>query len=240
MKTNDPALIEIVGLAGFDFVIIDLEHGPTSTRVLQDLVRAAELRGVLPVVRVKEGVPSTIGEALDLGACGIQVPQISTPEEAGGVVERMKFAPEGSRGVCRFVRSAGYSAVDRYTYFKESNEALVILQLEGTEAIENLEGILSVEGVDILFVGPYDLSQALGIPGQIDHPRVLDKVRQISEACQAKGRCVGIFADTVESSTQWRRLGIRYIAYSVDVGIFYESCRDLVQSIKGKEVGGTP
>jgi 4-hydroxy-2-oxoheptanedioate aldolase len=238
MKTHDPAFVEAAGYAGFDFVILDLEHGPNSVESLQNLIRAAEISSVVPIVRVKEGVPSTIGEALDVGAAGIQVPQVTTAAEAREAIERIKFSPDGTRGVCRFVRSAGYSSIDRYRYFKESNEAVVILQLEGVKAIENLAEILEVKGIDVVFIGPYDLSQSLGVPGQTDHPRVIGEAKRIVETCLSRGICAGIFVDTIEGCVQWQRLGIRYISYSVDVGLFYESCRSIVETMKGRKDTG--
>jgi 4-hydroxy-2-oxoheptanedioate aldolase len=110
-KTSDPAFIEIIGYGGFDFVVIDLEHGPNSVQSAQNLIRAAQVVNLFPVVRVKEFNLSVIGETLDIGAGGVQVPQVTDPECANESVRRAKFAPEGSRGVCRFVRAAGYSSM---------------------------------------------------------------------------------------------------------------------------------
>lgn len=110
-------------------------------------------------------MPSVISEVLDIGTGGIQVPQIVNALDAQKVIKQAKFAPKGMRGVCRFVRAAGYSSKDRYTYFREADETLVILQLEGKEALENMDEIIEVEGIDVIFIGPYDLSQSLGVPG---------------------------------------------------------------------------
>ena len=230
-KTSDPAFIEIMGYAGADFVIIDLEHGPTGIQTAQNLVRAAEVSGVAPIIRVKEGNESVIGEALDIGAAGIQVPQIETAEQAESVIKRMKFAPEGERGVCRFVRAAHYSATNRFEYFKHANEAAAILQIEGAEGIHNLEDILEVPGIDVVFVGPYDLSQSLGLTGQIDHPLVEEKVREITKACMQKGIATGIFVDSYENAHKWIANGVRYISYSVDTGIFYEAVKNMIQML---------
>ncbi len=103
------------------------------------------------------------------------MPQITNAKQAEEMIKLAKFAPSGMRGVCRFVRAANYSSMDRFEYFKEANESIIILQLEGQEAIDNLEDIIKVEGIDIVFIGPYDLSQSLGVGGQIDHPAVEEK-----------------------------------------------------------------
>lgn len=233
-KTSDPAFIEIMGHSGIDFVIIDLEHSPNSVQTVQNLIRAAEVAKIFPVVRVKEDNSSIIGEVLDIGAGGIQVPQINDSEMAEEIIRLSRFSPEGMRGVCRFVRAADYSSMDRFRYFKVSNEAVIILQLEGEEAIRNIDGILDVPGADIIFVGPYDLSQSLGVPGEIDHPVVVEKMNEIVEKSIQKGAAVGTFVDTIENAEKWRELGVKYISYSVDVGIFYEKCVEIVQKIRAR------
>ena len=230
-KTSDPALIEIMGYAGFDFVILDLEHGPNSVQTVQNLIRAAQVGGVFPIVRVKEDPFSVLGEVLDLGAGGVQIPQITNLPEAQNVIERAKFAPNGMRGVCRFVRAADYSALDRFQYFKEANESVMILQLEGEEALNNLESILEAEGIDIIFIGPYDLAQSLGVTGQIDHPNVESSMQEIVEKCTQKGIVVGTFVDTLENARKWKKLGVKYLSYSVDVGLFYDQCSSIVTQL---------
>ncbi len=230
-KTSDPAFVECAGYARFDFIILDMEHGPNSIETMQNLVRAACLAGILPIVRVEEGNLSSIGKALDIGAGGVQVPKVSNAGDLRRIVEHARFAPQGMRGVCRFVRAARYSATERQRYFHEANQALIIAHLEGVEAIAELEEILKVEGLDVLFIGPYDLSQSLGMPGQVNHPAVEEKMRQIIEQCKKHEVKIGTFADTPEGAIKWVRAGVRYMSYSVDVGIFYEACRDLVNRI---------
>ena len=160
-KTEDPALIECMGHSGFDFVIIDLEHGPNNVTNIQNLIRAAQISNIFPIVRIKEDTVSLIGEVLDIGAGGIQVPKVSCVDEIKRILKNSKFHPAGERGLCRFVRAAKYSSLDKEIYFREANEAVLIIQIEGSEAINNLDEIISFGGFDILFIGPYDLSQSL-------------------------------------------------------------------------------
>lgn len=231
-KTSDPAFIEILGHAQFDFVILDLEHGPNNVQALQNLIRAAEVSNILPIVRVKENNLSTIGEVLDIGAAGIQFPKVENAEQASALIREVKFAPNGNRGVCRFVRAANYSAQDRFEYFKDANNVIVILQIEGQQAISDLESILNVEGIDLIFIGPYDLSQSIGIPGQIDHPLVTKKMMEIIDICNKHNVLVGTFVDNMENALRWKQAGVKYISYSVDTGIFYEACSDLSYKLK--------
>ncbi|MBE6689277.1 MAG: aldolase [Ruminococcaceae bacterium] len=231
-KTEDPAMIEAMGYGGADFVIIDLEHGPNTIRSAQNLVRAAQLTGMFPIIRTKENNPSVMAEALDIGAGGIQIPQITDKASALEVIKRTKFSPLGERGVCRFVRAAKYSSMDRFEYFEKANQSVIIMQIEGCEGINNLDEILQVEGIDVIFIGPYDLSQSMGVVGQTDHPLVQEKMLEIIEKCGKKGVLVGTFTDTLQNALKWKSLGVKYIAHSVDVGIFYQAIKDTVDSIK--------
>ena len=233
-KTCDPGFIEAMGFGGADYVIIDLEHGPNSVQTVQNLIRGAQVAGIMPIVRVMESCASVMGEVLDIGAGGIQVPQITTRAEAEAVMKRTKFAPMGERGVCRFVRAAKYSSKDRFEYFKEENEKVTILQIEGQEGIDNIDDILTVKGIDVLFIGPYDLSQSLGVPGDINNPVVEEKMLEIIEKCKEKNITVGTFVDTPENAIKWKKLGVKYISYSVDMGIFHDAIKSIVTTVSGK------
>ena len=235
MKLCDPAAVEIAGLAGFDFVIIDAEHGPISIETAQNLVRAAECVGITPIIRVVENRPSRILRALDIGAGGVEVPHVSDREAAQRLVRAAKFAPAGDRGVCRFVRAARYSSRERGDYFRGANEeTIVIAHLEGIEAIENLDEILSVEGLDILFIGPYDLSQSMGVSGQVDHPLVVEKMEDVVRRSQAAGRFVGTFVDDVQTAERWIDAGVQYISFSVDTGVLYNAYVNIVRALASK------
>ncbi len=233
LKMSDPSLIEQAGLAGFDFVIIDMEHGPASFETAQDLIRAAELRGVSPIVRTSDASEINILRVLDIGAHGVQVPQVSTPELAEEVVKAAKFFPEGHRGVCRYTRSADYTYTEKSEHFRRANaETMVIIHIEGIEGVNNLEKILEVEGLDVIFLGPYDLSQSCGVPGDTTNPIVVDKMKYAVELARRKGVKVGTFVETPEGAKFWREQGVGYLSYSVDVGIYYNACKAIVESVK--------
>lgn len=232
MKLPEPALVEIFGRAGFDYVIIDTEHGPMSIESAENLVRAAELVGITPVIRIRENDASLVSRALDIGAEGVQVPQIGRAADAEAVVKAAKFAPEGERGVCRFVRAAQYTHVDRFEYFRRANaDTTVIIHIEGREGVENIDGILAVPGLDVAFIGPYDLSQSLGVPGQVDHPEVARAMADVVEKARRRGVAVGTFVDNEAAARKWMEAGIQYISYSVDVGLIYEAARGLLASL---------
>ena len=227
MKSGDAAFVETTGYAGFEFAILDMEHGPVSLETMQNNIRAAQIAGMLPIIRVRDHLPESVSQALDIGVGGVQIPQITNAKEAKAAVHAAKYYPEGERGVCRFVRAANYSSMERNIYFKRANETILVLQLEGKEAIENLDEILDVSGYDILFVGPYDLSQSLGVPGDVTNPLVIQQIQNIVIKARKRNIVVGTFLDKLDDLDLWKKLGLQYFCYSVDIGIYYEACRDL-------------
>jgi len=187
VKIASPELVEIMGRAGLDYLIIDCEHGPVNALKAQDMVRAAKLVGLSAVIRIPTNDAYMISRALDIGADAVQIPQISTKEDAERAAKAAKFAPLGERGVCRFVRASDYSNIEKNEYFKKANEeTMVIIHIEGERGVNNIDEILSVDGIDVIFLGPYDLSQSLGLPGQINHPIVVDTMKEIVAKAKAK------------------------------------------------------
>ncbi len=230
MKIRDPAIMEIAGLSGLDFAIIDAEHGPISMESAENMIRAANLAGISPIIRIRANRPELFSRALDIGAEGVQIPQISTKKDAIEAVKAAKFAPEGDRGVCRFVRAGRYSAMDRFTYFSTANrDTTVIIHIEGQAGLQNLQEILTVDGIDVIFIGPYDLSQSMGITGQVDHPLVIKEAERIVRLTRAAGKVVGIFVEDIEAAKKWAAMGVQYISYSVDTGLIYEFFKSRVQ-----------
>ena len=228
LKLPSPAVVEIMGISGFDYVIIDCEHGPLNILAAEDMVRAAHLAGISAVIRVRENDAGMISRALDIGADAVQVPQICSKKDAEELLKAAKFYPTGERGVCRYVRAAKYSAIEKTEYFKNANrDSMVIIHIEGQEGIDNFDEIISVDGIDIVFIGPYDLSQSLGLPGQVNHPLVEEKMKQVVKKARSNGKYVGTFVDDVETGNKWIKLGVQYISYSVDVGIIYNACTSI-------------
>lgn len=224
-KTRDPLMVEAIGHGGMDFVVLDLEHGPLDIGDLGALIRAAECAGLAAVVRVGEA--TQISRALDLGAAGVQIPHVSGRAQAQAAVAAARFTPLGHRGVCRYVRAAASGTLERSTYFQQANASLVILQVEGAAGLAALPEILEVPGVDVIFVGVYDLSQSLGIIGQVDHPRVRAAVQQIAQQCVAKGMACGTFVESPQTARDYAKLGMHFLCYSVDVGLMAQACQSI-------------
>jgi 4-hydroxy-2-oxoheptanedioate aldolase len=233
-KMLDPAVVELAALAGFDFVIIDMEHGPYSIETVQQMLRAAEAKGITPVVRVTENSETSILRVLDIGAQCIQVPQVSTQEDAQKVVKSAMFHPEGERGMCRYVRAGDYTAIDKAEHFGRANENIVtIIHIEGITGIENLPAILQCDGIDVIFLGPYDLSQSCGVPGQVHHKKVIKRMEEAVVLAKKSGKVVGTFVESVEDAKKWEKIGVQYISFAVDTGIILKAFQQITKGLNG-------
>lgn len=220
VRTTSLPVVEVLGLAGFDFVVIDNEHSPLDIEATANLIRAAELTGMVPVVRVLENQPSLILRVMDAGAMGVQVPQVGTRAEAERLVRSVKYYPDGDRGLALSHRAARYGMASGSEFIRWTNEeSLVVAYVENQAALDNLEEIVAVPGIDVLFVGPFDLSQALGVPGEITNPRIESAIDRVIRTAAAAGVATGIIAADPAAARRWIERGIRYIAYSSDLGL---------------------
>ena len=234
IEIPSPQVVEVMGLAGFDFIIIDGEHGSIGLERTEEMIRAATASGTSALVRVAECDPVAIRRPLDMGAAGIHVPQIETAEMAEAAVRAAKFHPRGGRGLQPFVRAAGYRSGSTAEFLRRSNEdTVVVLHIEGKRGVANLQEILAVDGVDVVFLGPYDLSQALGMPGEVRRPEVEEKMRESTALSRAAGKVVGTFCDDVETAERWRAAGAGYLAVSIDANILLLAARSIVDRLHG-------
>jgi 4-hydroxy-2-oxoheptanedioate aldolase len=204
-----PALVEMCGHAGLDFVIVDNEHGPAGIESTEGLVRAARACGVVPVVRTLE---PDILRVLDVGASAIQVPQVNTAEQAARIVAAAKYPPAGTRGAAFSTRAAGFGFFGGEEHVRDSNAGTaVIVMAETRTALGNLDAILAVQGIDAVFFGPMDISFALGYPGQLEHPEVVAAIEHGVTRALAAGVAPGVLALTPEAFHRWRKAGARYL-----------------------------
>jgi 2-keto-3-deoxy-L-rhamnonate aldolase RhmA len=233
-----PEIIEILGAAGMDFAIIDCEHGALNPQTVAAMIRASGSSGIAPLVRVRENHSGPILEALDLGAVGLHIPQIASREQAAAAVRATRFPPAGARGFNPFVRGASYGA-DSVENFKRAGDedTLVVLHIEGEAAVSRAEEIVSVPGLDVAFVGPYDLSMTLGIPGQITDERVRRAVRNVGEIAARHGVVLGSYANNLEHAKMWLQDGVRYLSYGVDSNILLGAARDISRHVTGLRKG---
>jgi len=229
-----PAYIEIIGLAGFDFAIVDTEHGPLSIQTAEDLCRAAQGVGLSPIVRVRANEPSLVQRALDIGSAGVQVPQIETRQGAEDVVRAAKYAPLGQRGLSYYTRAGDYVVRGiEGTTERLNEEQMVIVHVEGVRGLQNLDEILAVPHIDVVFLGPYDLSQSFGMPGRVNDPRVVAGMEEATRKIRSAGKVAGTFAADADTARRWIDVGVQYVSLGVDVGIFAAACRKLVNQVTG-------
>lgn len=217
VRFANAGLIELLGYQGWDFLVFDGEHGPLEPRDCEHMVRAAELRGVTPIVRVTTNQAAVILRFMDTGAQGAQVPTVNSAAEADAVVQAVKYHPRGTRGLAG-VRAAGYGQPAPLSdYIQRANaETLVIIHIETAAAVEQISEIVAVEGVDVVFIGPADLSQSLGFPGETGQPEVQAAIDKVVEAVANASPALGIFVPNAEAARQWRERGARYIATSLE------------------------
>ena len=208
-----PSLIDVLGYQGWDFLVFDGEHGTLIPGDCENMVRAAELQQVTPIVRVTTNEPSVILRFLDSGAQGALVPSVRSAEEAIAAVRSVKYYPSGIRGLAG-VRAADYGQKKPLSEYvvEANNETLTVIQIETAEAVEHLEEIVSVVDVDVAFIGPMDLSQSYGVPGLPQHPRVLQAIDRIVQVTLQSKCALGVMVSDAASARQWRQRGAKFIA----------------------------
>jgi 4-hydroxy-2-oxoheptanedioate aldolase len=233
LEIPSPALVELLGLAGFDFVVVDREHGAIDLKDTEELIRAGLSTAISVMVRVPTCEPAAISQPLDMGAAGIHVPQIETVQMAELAVNSSKYHPLGNRGLQVYVRSASYGARGAPDYLATANhDLLIVVQVEGEKGVANLDAILNVKGVDVAFIGPYDLSQSLGFPGQVQHPCVQQTMADAIQKARKADKHIGTYCDDVETAVHYRGIGVSYLTVSIDAYIFLSGARSIVSRLK--------
>lgn len=233
----NPSFVEILGYTGLDFVCIDTEHGPYDTMPMSDMIQAAESKGLSPLVRVADLTHKEIQRAVDNGAEGIIIPCLRDADSFRKAVDLCKFAPIGNRG---FIMGRGsgfgnepWAAGSLTEYMQNSNNKVLLLpQCETKEALESIEEIVQIEGIDGILIGPFDLSICLGIPGQFDAPEFKAAVDRILKACKQAGKISMIFTTTVADARMYIKKGFDAVAYSIDATVFAQAYKTIVEEIR--------
>lgn len=217
---SSPAVVNVMAHTGVDFIIIDLEHGPTSFETVEYQLYAAESAGCTPIVRLGEASDFTILHALEIGTQSILVSHVSTPDEAQRIVRAAKYHPEGDRGLSPFTRNHGYSASDLKTKLQTANDQMFVgVLVEGAEGIRNLESIAAVPGLDLLYIGVYDVSLSIGAPGDLMHPEVLKVLNECVRVIESHGVVAGSVARDRDYLDLLWKCGFRFLSYRVDSAI---------------------
>lgn len=209
--------IDVIARTGLDFVVIDMEHGTMSFETAEEMVRAAQLHGCQPIIRVGDSENNTILHALETGADAVMVPNVSLVEDAANIAKVTKYFPAGTRGLSPYTRNHGYTHENLGQSLAQCNEnVLTGILVEGQEGISNLEQITSIDGLDLIYLGSYDISQSVGLPGQLEHPLVVQKTNECLRLIKSSGKAAGIFSRDIEVCRNYREMGFNFIAYVAD------------------------
>ncbi len=233
-EIRSPGLAVMFARSGFDFFFLDTEHSCFSLETVSDYVTAARAAGIPMIVRPPTRKShESLSRPLDIGASGLLVPQIQTVQDARNVVEWTRYQPVGGRGMAlerQHTHFEGGNAVE--TMARLNEEVLIAVQIEHRDAIENLEQILSVPGIDVAFVGPADLSASLGKPGKKSDPEVEKAIQKVIDVSRKCGVIPGIHTGTVEEARQWIGRGMRMIGYGTDIKLIQQVCKQSVKDLK--------
>lgn len=229
-----PSVINIIGAAGLDFVIIDMEHGPTDFKTAEEMTRTAESEDCCPLIRVGQRNETEILKALDIGAHGLLVPHVETAENAREAVVFSKYYPDGERGFSPYTRAGGYGYLGLEGHAaKENDESLIGVILEGKEGIHNIDAILETDNLDLIYIGAYDLSQAMGMPGQVQHPAIRKEMERCIRKIRDKGIAAGGYVAKNGDDVKWMKdIGMQFITCLPDAAVIFHAFYDFMQEFK--------
>jgi 2-keto-3-deoxy-L-rhamnonate aldolase RhmA len=215
----------MLAACGMEFVLFDMEHGRCDIGLMAEMIASCRGSDIVPLARVPDLNFAPLSRVLDLGARGVMVPRVETRQQAEQVVRELKYAPQGNRGVALGVAHDLYRAGAPEFFAKTNDEIVVILLLETAKAFENLEEIVSVPGVDVAWMGHYDLTVSMGIAAQFDHPRFLEAMDALVAACRKYSVAPGFLPPTPEAAQLWIEKGFRMISLGSDIGVFLDGIR---------------
>jgi 4-hydroxy-2-oxoheptanedioate aldolase len=211
---------DIIASTKIDFIIIDSEHGPINFETAQNMVITCESRKVSPVMRVGGIIEADILKALDIGVHCVQIPNITTKRDIEKLIELVKYPPLGSRGFSPFTRAGNYSSENSKELVKAANEnVLLAVHIEGKEAVDNIDEILKINELDIIFIGLFDISKSLGIPGEVNNLEILEILEKMANQINTAGKYPGTIVNSFDQLKKFLNYGIKYITYSVDCEI---------------------
>ncbi len=229
-------VVDIICSTGLDFIIIDAEHGPISFETAQEIIFSCESRSVSPLMRVGKIDESEILKALDIGVHGIQIPNVNTVDDVKKIINFSKYPPTGNRGFSPFNRAGNYSIDNSTVLTKDANDnTLIGINIEGSEAIKNIDEILKIDELDLIFIGLFDLSKSLGIPGQVDNKIVLKQLELLTRKILDAGKYPGTIATSPEKLDYFSSLDMRFILYLVDCEMLrspYKNIVDIFENFK--------
>lgn len=231
IMSASPIVAEAVGQAGFDWGVLDMEHAPTDLMDIVHMLHALSATRMVPIVRVPSGNPVMVKRVLDAGATTLMFPLVHSPQEARQAVAATRFPPAGVRGMSLMSRASRYGTVANFQRTADGSMG-VIVELETPAAIDQLEGIADVPGVDALFIGPADLSAAMGHGGEAGHPAVIELMAKAAHRAKAVGKPIGAIGATPELVAQYRAAGFGFVGVGSDIGLLMRGAHAVVHSLR--------
>ena len=239
IMSASPIVAEAIGHAGFDWAVVDMEHSPLDLSTLVHLLQAVAGTKLVPITRVPWNDAVMVKRVLDAGAQTLLFPFVQNADEARRAVAACRYPPDGQRGMAGMSRASKFGTVPNY--FRSANETVsVIVQLETPEAVANVDAICAVPGVDGIFLGPGDLSGALGVPGQLTHPDVLAQMSQATRRAIALGKWAGTVGGNLDVVRQYLAMGFNFIAVGSDLGLLMRSAGEMVRALRAEPLVAVP
>jgi 2-keto-3-deoxy-L-rhamnonate aldolase RhmA len=220
-----PGIGQMLASCGLDFVIFDMEHGRCDISLLAEMIAGCRGGNIFTIARVPDVAYAPLSRPLDIGARGVMVPRVETRMQAEDIVSQLRYAPVGRRGVALGLAHDLYRAGNADFFARANEETCVIFLLETVKAFENLEAIISVPGVDVAWVGHYDLTVSMGIPAQFEHPQFLAAMDELATVCRRHGVAPGFLPSTPELAVHWISKGFRVLSLGSDIGVFLDGVR---------------
>jgi 2-dehydro-3-deoxyglucarate aldolase/4-hydroxy-2-oxoheptanedioate aldolase len=238
MEFSTRGIAKILEAADADFALIDMEHTANDLPRVADLIAWLKATRITPLVRVPAAQYHFIARCLDAGALGIMVPNVESADQARVIVNAVKYAPEGHRGLGLGTAHNDYVAPKPVEYLREANaNTLVICQIESLRGLENLGAIAAAPGVDILWVGHFDLTNSMGIVAQFNHPQFLDALARVAEVARRHGKAAGVQPGSGEQAEQWMKLGYNVISFSSDSAVYRNALAAHLASVRKLDAG---
>jgi 2-dehydro-3-deoxyglucarate aldolase/4-hydroxy-2-oxoheptanedioate aldolase len=233
MEFGTRGIARILAAADLDFVVIDMEHTGFDADRVADLLSWFQATDITPFVRVPQGLYHFIARTMDAGALGVMVGNVETAVHAQHIVNAVKYAPLGKRGVGLGTAHTDYQQPDAQAYFDFANRnTTVICQIESEQGMANLEAIAATPGVDVLWVGHFDLSQSMGIPAQFHAPRFLNAMGQVVESANRHGKLAAIQPGSLEQAAEWRAMGFHFMSWKTDIALYREALRHEIAGLR--------
>lgn len=231
---RDPGIANIIKNAGFDFMFVDMEHSVYNFETVADIMRAARAYNIAPIVRPPARLPFYITRLLDAGAVGLMVPMTETKENALEIRNAAKYRPLGKRGCAGMLAQTDFRPCPNDELFSGANDHnLIIAQVESQLGIDNIEDIISTDGIDGVIIGPFDLSDSLGCIGQITSEPVTAAIGKVVDACKKYNKPSGIHTGNIEQLHYWKERGMQLLGYSTDVNILHNAYTESMKKLRG-------